>query len=126
MALPPAFRSSIGERCYLTYGEDGCVKLMAEETFRQEADELIEAAKRGEVSRARRRAFSSSVVQASLDKQGRIAIDQRLRDHAGLEPSAPVVLLGDLDHIELWEPSRYEAQETIGLGELAGSTGMAS
>ncbi len=120
VALPTSFRSSIGEQCYLTYGEDGCVRIMSEDTFRLEAQEMIDAAKSGAISRSRQRAFASSVVPASLDKQGRLVVDPRLREHAGIEPQAPVVVLGALDRIEIWEPSRYESEETVGKNEIAG------
>lgn len=122
VALPTPFRSSIGEQCYLTYGEDGCVRIMSEDTFRTEAQEMIDAAKAGDISRSRQRAFSSSVVAAGLDKQGRLVVDQRLREHAGIEPQAPVVVLGVLDRIEIWEPTRYESEETAGKSEIAGAS----
>ncbi|WP_420450456.1 division/cell wall cluster transcriptional repressor MraZ [Ilumatobacter sp.] len=123
VALPTAFRSSIGEQCYLTYGDDGCVRIMSDETFRSEAQEMIDAVKAGTVSRSRQRAFASSVVAAGLDKQGRLVVDQRLRDHAGIAPQEPVVVLGSLDRIEIWEPGRYESEESAGKDEIAGEIG---
>ena len=121
VALPAPFRSVIGETCYLTYGDDGCVKVLGADTFRAEADELIERVKRGEVSRSRQRAFASSVVTAGIDKQGRITLDQRLRDHAGIAVHEAVMVLGALDRIEIWEPERYLAEETAGQSEIAGA-----
>ncbi len=122
VALPTPFRSSIGEHCYLTYGDDGCVRIMSEDNFRAEADEMLEAVKRGEISRSRQRAFASSVVVGALDKQGRLVVDPRLREHAGIEPQAPVVVLGVFDRIEIWEPGRYEAEESAGQNEIAGDS----
>ena len=123
VALPTPFRSSIGEHCYLTYGEDGCVRVLSEDSFRLEAQEIVDGVKSGETSRSKQRAFASSVVVAALDKQGRIVIDQRLREHAGIEPQAPIVVLGVLDRIEIWEPSRYSDEEATGKSELAGERG---
>jgi MraZ protein len=123
VALPTPHRSGIGEKCYLTFGEDGCVRIMSEETFDSEAREMLDGVKSGAISRSKQRAFSSSAVIATLDKQGRIVIDQRLRAHAGIEPEAPVVILGSLDHIEVWKPSRYEAEEALGQAEMAGDGG---
>ncbi len=122
VALPSAYRSTIGEQCYLTFGADGCVQVMSESSFRQEAQELIDAVKAGEISRRRQRAFASSVVAVNIDKQGRITLDQRLRDHAGLDLQQPVTVLGALDRIELWEPGRFDEQATAGQHELAGAT----
>lgn len=118
VALPSAFRSTIGEQCYLTYGDDGCVRLMSADVFQSEAQEMIDAVKAGTVSRAKQRAFASSVVVAGIDKQGRILVDPRLRDHAGVASQSPVKVLGALDRIEIWEPARYDEQEAAGLEEL--------
>lgn len=119
VALPTPFRSSIGEQCYLTYGEDGCVRIMSEQSFRVEAEEMMDAVKNGEISRSKQRAFASSVVIGGLDKQGRLVVDQRLRQHAGIEPQAPVIVLGVFDRIEIWEPTRYGREESEGQSEMA-------
>jgi len=119
VALPPSFRSTIGETCYLTIGDDGCVRIQSADDFHDEAEEMKEAAKSGEVSRAKMRAFSSSVVVGSLDKQGRLVIDANLRDHGGIEPQSSVMVIGAIDRIEIWEPSRWEIQNTTGQNEIA-------
>ena len=119
VALPSPFRSTIGEQCYVTFGSDGCVQVMSDASFRVEAQELIDAVKAGEVSRSRQRAFSSSVVAVNIDKQGRITLDQRLREHGGLDLQQPVTVLGALDRIELWQPGRFDAQAAAGQSELA-------
>lgn len=118
VALPTSFRSTIGEQCYLTYGDDGCVRVMSAEVFHAEAQEMIDRVKAGEVSRAKQRVFASSVVVAGIDKQGRILLDARLRAHADIELQAPVTVLGALDRIEIWHPERYEQQEALGLNEM--------
>jgi MraZ protein len=118
VALPTAFRSTIGEQCYLTYGDDGCVRIMSADVFHVEAQEMIDRVKAGEVSRAKQRVFASSVVVAGIDKQGRILVDPRLREHAAIDLQTPVTVLGALDRIEIWEPTRYEQQEAVGLQEM--------
>ncbi len=102
VALPTPFRSTIGEQCYLTFGDDGCVRIMSADVFQDEAQEMIDAVKAGSVSRAKQRAFASSVVVAGIDKQGRILVDPRLRDHAAIDLQAPVTVLGALDGSEIW------------------------
>ena len=42
VALPSAFRSDLGDRCYLFLGEDGCVSVRSEDSFQAEAAELID------------------------------------------------------------------------------------
>lgn len=119
VALPSSFRTGLGDHCYLCFGEDGCISVRSVETFDREAAELVDKAKRGEISRNRLRAFASSASQASIDKQGRVTLDGRLRQHAGIEPQAAVVILGSIDQIEIWEPNAYRANESAGQLEIA-------
>lgn len=118
VALPTAFRSTIGEQIYLTFGDDGCVRIMTAAVFQDEAEEMLAAVKAGTVSRAKQRAFSSSAVMAGIDKQGRVLVDPRLRTHADLESQGPVTVLGALDRIEIWEPGRYADEEAKGMAQL--------
>lgn len=129
VALPPTFRTELGEQCYLAFGDDGCVSVRSEQSFESEATELIEKVKRGEVSRNRQRAFASSATPATIDRQGRITIDATLRAQAGIEPQAAVMVLGSLDQIEIWEPATFRTNEQAGRAEIAGvdaSTGTSS
>jgi MraZ protein len=119
VALPPSYRNGLGEHCYLFFGDDGCVSIRSVDSFDEQAAELVERAKRGEISRNRLRAFASSATQATIDKQGRITLDARLREHAGIAPQASVIVLGYLDQIEIWEPDAYRANEAAGQYEIA-------
>src|SRR5690606_29788001 len=120
VALPASYRGELGDHCYLFFGDDGCVSVRSIETFDAQAAELVERVKRGEISRNRLRAFASSASQATIDKQGRITLDAKLRDHAGIEPHAAVVVLGYIDQIEIWEPEAYRLNEAAGQHEIAG------
>jgi MraZ protein len=120
VALPSSYRTELGDHCYLFFGDDGCVSVRSVESFEDEAAEMVAKAKRGEVSRNRLRAFSSSASEATIDKQGRVTLDARLREHAGLAPQAAVVVLGNIDQIELWEPEAYRLSELAGQNEIAG------
>lgn len=119
MALPPTFRSTIGERCYLTFGEDACVKVLSEDAFRSEAQRMIDDVDAGRTSRSRQRAFAASVVTVSPDKQGRILVEEKLRDYAGIEANSAVTIVGVLDRIEVWNPSLFETEEQAGKDEMA-------
>lgn len=120
VALPASYRGELGEACYLFFGDDGCVSVRSVESFDEQAAELVERVKRGELSRNRLRAFASSATQATIDKQGRITLDARLREHAGIEPHGTVVVLGYIDQIEIWEPEAYRLNEAAGQHEIAG------
>ncbi len=120
--MPPTFRHPLGDLCYLFSGEDGCVSIRSVDAFKDEANDLISRVKRGEASRDRQRAFAASASEASIDKQGRVTISPELRAFAGIMPQSAIVLLGDLDHIEIWEPIAYATHRDIGSNELTGDT----
>ena len=122
VALPSAFRGDLGEQCYLYIGNDGCVSISSVENFEADAIELLEQVRRGEATRNRQRAFAASATQATIDKQGRVTLDARLREHAAIEAQASVMVLGSIDKIEIWEPAAYEASESAGQDEIAGVT----
>ena len=118
--MPPTFRHPLGDLCYLFSGEDGCVSIRSIEAFKDEANELIARVKRGDVSRDRQRAFAASANEAAIDKQGRVTISPELRAYAGIEPQSSVIVLGDLDHIEIWDPTSYVVRRDSGTDELTG------
>jgi len=108
----------IGADPYLAFGPDGCVQVLSADQFQRDADEMITGVKNGTMTRQRARAFSSSAIRVKVDKQGRVTLDARLRGHAGLDPQAPVIVLGNFDRIELWEPVRYAAETGAGSDEF--------
>jgi len=120
LALPSAFRPLLDDTCYLVYGDDRCVNIFARADFERMAQDVIEQVRRGEMSRGRQRAVAHSATLVALDKQGRITIEDRLRNYAHLEPSSRVVVSGCLDRAEVWSEDLYERVAAAGRGELAG------
>ena len=105
LALPADFRDDLGSRCYVTCDPDGFVKITTEATFREEADFLREQVRSGAQPTSALRAFGTKTQIASIDKQGRITLDDATRRHAGLRNQA--VIAGAIDHLEIWRPSRF-------------------
>jgi MraZ protein len=116
-ALPAPFRHELGDRCYLSLGDDGCVTIREASEFESVARDLIEAERRGEITRTRRRAIATTSSVVSIDKQGRLTVDERFRTHAGLAPGSPIVVAGTFDAIEIWRPERFVAIENEGRDE---------
>jgi DNA-binding transcriptional regulator/RsmH inhibitor MraZ len=75
---------------------------------------------RGEVSLQRQRAVSSSATLVTVDKQGRVSIDEKLRAYAGLATEQRVVISGNFRVIELWSPERFAQVNAAGTSDLAG------
>lgn len=120
LALPASFRTHLGERCYLAFGADQCVDVIPAEVFETMAEQLMEKVERGEVSLQRQRAVSASATLVSVDKQGRVNVDEKLRTYAGLRTEDKVVVTGNFKRIEIWAPERHERINAAGTSELAG------
>ena len=120
LALPASFRTHLGERCYLAFGADQCVDVIPAEVFETMAEQLMEKVERGEVSLQRQRAVSASATLVSVDKQGRVNVDEKLRTYAGLRTEDKVVVTGNFKRIEIWAPERHERINAVGTSELAG------
>jgi MraZ protein len=121
LALPSDFRPRFEPRCYLAYGQDGCIEVMTPGAFESMANELMERQKRGDLSLAELRAKASNAFSVSVDAQGRVTIDREMRAFAGIEPSSPVVVSGAFDRVEVWHPESFERQNTAGGLAIKGS-----
>ena len=120
LALPSAFRSDVGDACYLVYGEQRCIDVFPREAFEDMAAEMMRQVRAKEITLNRQRAFAHSATLVTLDKQGRVTLDERLRSYAHLTPSSKVVVSGNLDRAEVWSAELYEQIAAAGRGEIAG------
>ncbi len=105
LALPADFRDLLGSRCYVTCDPEGFVKITTETNFQSDADHLKSQVRAGELPASALRAFGVQTTVASIDKQGRITLDEASRSHAGLGGQA--IIAGAIDNLEVWRPSRY-------------------
>jgi len=120
LALPSAFRADVGDACYLVYGEERCIDVFPRDEFEDMAREMMRQVRAKEISLTRQRAFAHSATLVTLDKQGRITLDERLRSYAHLAPSSKVIVSGNLDRAEVWSADLYEQIAAAGRGEIAG------
>lgn len=117
LALPATFRGDLGDRCYLSLGDEGCVVVRTIDDFEQHARELIEQHKRGELSAAQLRVSAADSTQVAIDKQGRITLEAKFREHGRLQLGGAVKVNGRFDAIEIWRPERFERVEVEGHDE---------
>ncbi|MFO7839290.1 MAG: division/cell wall cluster transcriptional repressor MraZ [Desulfosalsimonadaceae bacterium] len=71
-------------------------------------------AEKSEAMRRFRRVFIGAVQHCPVDRQGRILIPPELRNYARLQKE--IVLVGVLDHFEIWSRQRWE-EENLKLEE---------
>ncbi|MEO5724770.1 MAG: cell division/cell wall cluster transcriptional repressor MraZ [Ilumatobacteraceae bacterium] len=120
IALPAPYRSRLGDSCYLLKGEDKCIEVHPMDKFDALAEEMMAAEQRGEVHRHRRRTLAGSAQLVAVDKQGRVKISDDLLTFAGIPGESLVVVAGNFDRLEIWEPERRRRVEAAGDEELGG------
>jgi MraZ protein len=107
LALPADFRDALGAKCYVTCDPEGFVKITTEESFESAAAHLREQVRAGTQPSSALRAFGVQSSVVSIDKQGRITLDENNRRHAGLTSGGQAVIAGAIDSLEVWRSSRY-------------------
>ncbi|HHT72657.1 MAG TPA: division/cell wall cluster transcriptional repressor MraZ [Firmicutes bacterium] len=107
LIVPAKFREGLGVGGVLTRGLDNCLFLFP----REEWQALEEKLKSLPLTKAGARQFVrflfSGATDCELDKQGRIAVPQNLRDYAEIEKEA--VVIGVSNRVEIWSKARWES-----------------
>ena len=115
LIIPARFRDVIradgGERVMLSR-MDGCVVVYVLEEWRRIETRILQLAQKNDSMRRFRRVFIGGAFDCACDKQERILIPPLLREYAGLQKD--VVLVGVLDHFEIWSREKWE-QENLNL-----------
>src|SRR5262249_41732123 len=108
LALPPRVRDKLGDPAtlYVSPGLDQCLWLYTEPNLERLADKLDQNPATDADARVYQRLLFAQTEAADLDANGRILIPERMLRFAGLEHE--VVLIGDRDHLELWDSRRWQ------------------
>lgn len=118
--LPARFRSSFDALAVVSKYNERCLAIWTPEAFDRKADEMALLMDGSAEERARARAWSMGSTEVDLDRQGRVALPQYLREFAELPESSTVLVHGALTHIELWNPQLWEAHGAAGDASLIG------
>ncbi|ROR30735.1 MraZ protein [Mobilisporobacter senegalensis] len=103
--VPAKFRESLGDEFVVTLGLDGCLFVYPNEEWQKFIVELKKLPGNKE-ARQLQRYFMAGAANCEVDKQGRILIPQKLREHAGLEKD--IIFVGVLSKIEIWSKERWD------------------
>lgn len=115
VSLPSAFRREVdGDRFVLLQWEPRYLTLLPEEKWKQVQENLLEFRRSEPQAWNSVRMIIANAVEVSTDKQGRILVPAGLQEAAEL--SGTVLLLGNLDRVEMWDPEVYRevVQEKAG------------
>jgi MraZ protein len=121
VALPAPFRPRFEPVCFVAFGKDGCIDIFTREDFENQAKEAMDKVSAGLISRDEVRALSHFAFDVTVDAQGRITIDRDLREYAGLNPDAKVVVAGSFDRVEIWNAEAYASVRARGTAAMKGA-----
>ena len=109
IALPSAFRKEAdGDPLVLMHGwEDPHLTLLPPPVWEEMLGRLMELRRTDETMANAVRRLLARAAEVTPDKQGRILIPATLQAAAGL--GGAVVVHGNIDRIELWNPDRFRA-----------------
>ena len=112
LILPAKFRREFESGGHLSPNMDGCVALWTPGEFARKSAEYLDAGRNGSADERRQARFwATNSSEVDVDRQGRFAVPTVVRDFAQLD--GDVIIAGNLDHIELWNPQRYLAQVSV-------------
>ncbi|HKL72828.1 MAG TPA: division/cell wall cluster transcriptional repressor MraZ [Candidatus Onthovivens sp.] len=101
LVIPSKFRNQVGDNLYLTKGMDGCLSICTEESFEKQLTAFKNLAFEKSKVRAYQRLFLESVVNLTIDTQGRVLIPTKTLKQYGI--GSKVNILGVIDRFEIWD-----------------------
>lgn len=109
LSLPAKLRSSLTSSVLiLTQGMDNCIWGFTPDSWQKLSEQIFESTSLfQQQGRAIQRRVIAPAQEVEIDKAGRIAIPQSLREYAKLEKEC--VVLGITHRIEIWDHETYKA-----------------
>ena len=95
---------------------DNCLLAYPFADWRKLEERILQLAEKSDYMRRFRRIFIGGAFECLCDKQDRILIPPTLRQYASLNKD--IVLVGVLDHFEVWSRENYEKESLTMEGDL--------
>ena len=123
--LPSRLRSHFDSRqalvsCYV----DRCLAVWTPDEFGVYLSRAQAMEERGSEGRNLARALSAMSAPVEVDGQWRLTIPPNLREWAGLQVDSPLMVIGALNRIELWQPDLWRQRMAPSLDSLADGTSL--
>ena len=109
LVIPSKMRDELGLKAYILKGFDGALSIYKESDFQNLVVELKNLPFNKKNSRAYLRIQLASACELDIDKQGRALLPTQLLNKYQI--GKEVIVIGALDHIEVWNKSDYEEYE---------------
>ena len=109
LVIPSKMRDELGAKAYILKGFDGALSIYKESDFQNLVSELKTLAFNKKNSRAYLRIQLASACELDIDRQGRALLPTQLLSKYKI--GKEVIVIGMLDHIEVWNKADYENYE---------------
>ena len=109
LVIPSKMRDELGCKAYILKGFDGALSIFKESDFQNLINELKAFPFHKKNSRAYLRIQLASACELDIDRQGRALLPAQLLSKYGI--GKEVIVIGALDHIEVWNKNAYETYE---------------
>lgn len=110
IAIPSHMRSRLGEEFVASLGLGDFISLYPQDQW----EELLNNVQNSKLPTEKKKKISmylvSSADKVNLDSQGRLLISERLKDKVALAGEKEAVVFGNINHIEIWNKSKFEDQ----------------
>jgi len=117
VSLPSAFRREADSDTFvLLQWEPDYLTLFPAPKWAEVQERLLEFRRSDPQAWNQVRLIVSNAVEVSPDKQGRILVPASLQ--AAAELSGTVLLSGNIDRVELWDPAKYESTVSGDAGDI--------
>ena len=117
--VPAKFRAAFSSGVVLAKALEPCVAVWTPDTFERWTESFL--SNLNPVSPERRkltRYFAGNSFDLELDSAGRVTLNQALLEHAGIDKE--VVIVGNLDHLEVWDARRFQDDQRALNEEISG------
>jgi transcriptional regulator MraZ len=117
--VPAKIRAAFSGGVVLAQGLEPCVTIWVPDEFERWTQSFL--SNLNPLSPERRkltRYFAGTSFDAELDSAGRVTLNPALIEHSGIDRE--VVVVGNLDHLEVWDPRRWGEERTALNQEISG------
>lgn len=115
--VPAKFREILGDSFVITMGFDGCLSMYSNQEWDRFVNKLSNLPEGRKETRQILRFFLAKATTCEVDKQGRVLIPARLREHAALEKE--IVFVGVLSKVEIWNKQRWDENDISDMDDMA-------
>jgi MraZ protein len=123
LILPARLRSHFDTKeAYVSVYPERCLAVWPPAQFSRHLARAEIMETRGTEGRLLARALTGMSTDAEFDGQWRLTIPPSLREYAGLEPDQPVMVVGALSRVELWQVELWRQRMAASIESIANGT----